>query len=84
MQQEVEAKDLDSLHKILYEGLQNETFKSELESGIEGDINVEYVIIHDSKGNEVYRDEETIHYDFWGYMEDYNLGFKIKRTPEED
>ena len=48
------------------------------------DYNCECILIFDSKGNEVYRDEETIHYDFWGYMEDYNLGFKIKRTPEED
>ena len=42
------------------------------------------IIEFDLKGNELYRDEESIHYDCWEYMEDHELGFKIKRTPEED
>ena len=64
MQQEVEAKDLDSLHTILAEGLADETFQPEMQSAIEGDFNVEYVIIHDSKGNEVYRDKDSLQKDY--------------------
>ena len=44
---------------------------------------VHEILNFDLEGNEVYRDEETIHYDFWSYMEDSNLGFKITRTPDE-
>ena len=35
-----------------------------MQSAIEGDFNVEYVIIHDSKGNEVYRDKDSLHKDY--------------------
>jgi hypothetical protein len=31
----------------------------------------------DSKGKEIYRNEDVFHSEFWEYMEDHNLG---KRT----
>ena len=44
---------------------------------------VHEILNFDLKGNEIYCDEESIHYDFWSYMEDNNLGFKITRTFDE-
>ena len=79
----VESKDLDSLHTKLYEGMQNGTFKPEVETDVFGNdriSNVEYVLIFDSKGNEVYRDEDSFDYELWDYMEDF---FNCRLTREE-
>ncbi len=38
---------------------------------------VEDVMWFDSKGKEIYRNEDVFHSEFWEYMEDHNLG---KRT----
>jgi hypothetical protein len=54
-----DAEDLDSLWKILSEGEQDESIQPELETiAIHGDIEIDCVLIHDSKGNEVYRDKD--------------------------
>ena len=54
-----EAENLDSLHDIIEQALENEDVQPEIEvPHIDGDINVEYVLIHDDKENEVYRDED--------------------------
>ena len=38
--------------------------KPELESEIDGDINVQYIIIYALKDDEVYREEEAFHKDY--------------------
>ena len=45
---------------------------------------VQSIIDFDLKGNVLYWDEESIHYDCWEYMEDFHSDWKIKRTPEEE
>ena len=53
-----DAEDLDSLFKILAKGEQDGSIKPELETiAIHGDIEISYILIHDSKGKEVYRDK---------------------------
>ena len=50
------AEDLDALFEILQKGEEDGSIKPELETiAIEGDIRIEYVLIYDSKGNEVFR-----------------------------
>ena len=75
--------DAESDRDLKVEELRQQILKS-LKDKKDKDYNCECILIFDSKGNEVYRDEETIHYDMWGYMEDGHFDFKIKRTPEED
>ena len=56
-----DAEDLDSLYEILQEGEEDGSIQSELETiAIEGDIRIEYVLIYDSKGNEVFRKYDSI------------------------
>ena len=50
------AEDLDALFEILQKGEEDGSIQPELETiAIEGDIRIEYVLIYDSKGNEVFR-----------------------------
>ncbi len=86
-----EYEFIDVIEKIVdaeYKDINEEDLRQEIIQSLKDKADKTYhiacILTFDSKGNEVYRDEEQIHYDFWGYMEDYNLGFKIKRTPEED
>ena len=56
---EFESKNLESLFDLLEEGIGNETIQPEIDvPHIDGDINVEYVLIHDNNKKEVYRDED--------------------------
>ena len=56
-----DAEDLDDLFAILRQGEENGAIQPELETiAIEGDIRIEYVLIYDSKGNEVFRKYDSI------------------------
>ena len=56
---EFESENLESLFDLLEEGIGNETIQPEIDvPHIDGDINVEYVLIHDNNKKEVYRDED--------------------------
>ncbi len=56
-----DAEDLDALFAILREGEEDGSIQPELITiAIEGDINIEYVLIYDSKGNEVFRKYDSI------------------------
>ena len=55
------AEDLDALFEILQKGEEDGSIQPELETiAIEGDIRIEYVLIYDSKGNEVFRKYDSI------------------------
>ncbi len=55
------AEDLDTLFEILQKGEEDSSIQPELETiAIEGDIRIEYVLIYDSKGNEVFRKYDSI------------------------
>ena len=56
-----DAEDLADLFAILRQGEENGAIQPELETiAIEGDIRIEYVLIYDSKGNEVFRKYDSI------------------------
>ena len=56
-----DAEDLDSLYEILQEGEEDGSIQLKLKIiAIEGDIRIEYVLIYDSKGNEVFRKYDSI------------------------
>ena len=56
-----DAEDLDDLFEILQKGEEDGSIQPELETNkIEGDIRIEYVLIYDSKGNEVFRKYDSI------------------------
>ena len=56
-----DAEDLDDLFATLREGEEDGSIQPELETiAIEGDIRIEYVLIYDSKGNEVFRKYDSI------------------------
>ena len=55
------AEDLDALFEILQKGEEDGLIQPELETiAIEGDIRIEYVLIYDSMGNEVFRKYDSI------------------------
>ena len=57
----IDAKNLDSLFDILEVGIQNEEITPEQNIPDDhklGNLNVEFVIIHDADGKEVYRDKD--------------------------
>ena len=56
-----DAEDLDDLFEILKKGEEDGSIQPELETiEIEDDIRIEYVLIYDSKGNEVFRKYDSI------------------------
>jgi len=56
-----DAEDLDALFGILQKGEEDDSIQPELETiAIEGDIRIEYVLIYDSKGNEVFRKYDSV------------------------
>ena len=56
-----DAEDLGALYEILQEGEEDGSIQPQLETiAIEGDIRIEYVLIYDSKGNEVFRKYDSI------------------------
>jgi len=56
-----DAEDLDGLFATLREGEEDGIIQPELETiAIEGDIRIEYVLIYDSIGNEVFRKYDSI------------------------
>ena len=56
-----DAEDLDALFEILQKSEEDDSIQPELETiAIEGDIRIEYVLIYDSKGNEVFRKDDSI------------------------
>ena len=56
-----DAEDLDALFEILQKGEEDDSIQPELETiAIERDIRIEYVLIYDSKGNEVFRKYDSI------------------------
>ena len=56
-----DAEDLDSLYEILQEGEEDGSIQLKLKIiAIEGDIRIEYVLIYDSKGNEVFRKYSSV------------------------
>ena len=56
-----DAEDLDALFETLQKGEEDGSIQPELKTiAIEGDINIEYVLIYDSKGNEVFRKYSSI------------------------
>ena len=56
-----DAEDLDVLFEILQKGEEDGSIQPELEIiTIEGGIRIEYVLIYDSKGNEVFRKYDSI------------------------
>ena len=56
-----DAEDLDALFETLQKGEEGGSIQPELKTiAIEGDINIEYVLIYDSKGNEVFRKYSSI------------------------
>ena len=55
------AEDLDALFEILQKGEEDGSIQPELKTiAIEGDIRIEYVLIYDSMGNEVFRKYDSI------------------------
>ena len=57
----LDAEDLDALFEILQKGEEDDSIQPELETiAIEGGIRIEYVLIYDSKGNEVFRKYDSI------------------------
>jgi len=55
------AEDLDALFEVLQKGEEDGSIQPELETiAIEGDIRIEYVLIYDSMGNEVFRKYDSI------------------------
>ena len=55
------AEDLDALFEILQKGEEDGSIQPELETiAIEGDIRIEYILIYDSIGNEVFRKYSSI------------------------
>ena len=55
------AEDLDALFEILQKGEEDGSIQPELETiAIGGNIRIEYVLIYDSKGNEVFRKYDSI------------------------
>ena len=55
------AENLDALFKILQKGEEDGSIQPELETiAIEGDIRIEYILIYDSIGNEVFRKYDSI------------------------
>ena len=56
-----DAEDLGSLYEILLDGEEDGSTQPKLKTiSIEGDIRIEYVLIYDSKGNEVFRKYDSI------------------------
>ena len=56
-----DAEDLDGLFATLRGGEEDGSIQPELETiAIEGDIRIEYVLIYDSKGNEVFRKYSSV------------------------
>jgi len=56
-----DAEDLDALFEILQKGEEDDSIQPELETiAIEGGIRIEYVLIYDSKGNEVFRKYNSV------------------------
>ena len=56
-----DAEDLDNLFEILRNGEEDGSIQPELETiAIEGDIRIEYILIYDSMGNEVFRKYDSI------------------------
>ena len=56
-----DAEDLDALFEILQKGEEDGSIQPELETiAIEGDIRIEYILIYDSIGNEVFRKYDSI------------------------
>ena len=56
-----DAEDLDALFEILQKSEEDDSIQPELETiAIEGAIRIEYVLIYDSKGNEVFRKYSSI------------------------
>ena len=56
-----DAEDLDALFETLQKGEEDGSIQPELKTiAIEGDINIEYVLIYDSMGNEVFRKYDSI------------------------
>ena len=56
-----DAEDLDALYEILQKGKEDGSIQPELKTiTIGGDIRIEYVLIYDSKGNEVFRKYDSI------------------------
>ena len=56
-----DAEDLDTLYEILQEGEEDDSIQPKLKTiAIEGNIRIEYVLIYDSKGNEVFRKYDSI------------------------
>ena len=56
-----DAEDLDALFEILQKGEEDNSIQPELETiAIEGDIKIEYVLIYDSMGNEVFRKYDSV------------------------
>ena len=56
-----DAEDLDALFEILQKGEEDGSIQPELETiAIEGDIRIEYILIYDSMGNEVFRKYDSI------------------------
>ena len=55
------AEDLGALFEILQKGEEDGSIQPELETiAIEGDIRIEYILIYDSIGNEVFRKYDSI------------------------
>ena len=57
---EFDAENLQSLYDLLDEGIQNDEITPEINIEMQpaGDLNIDYVIIRDSDGKELYRDQE--------------------------
>ena len=56
-----DAEDLDGLFAILREGEEDGSTHHKLQTiAIEGDIKIEYILIYDSKGSEVFRKYDSI------------------------
>ena len=56
-----DAEDLDTLYEILQNSEEDSSIQSKLKTiAIKGDIRIEYVLIYDSKGNEVFRKYDSV------------------------
>ena len=73
-----EDKIEDKIQEILQHSKDNPP-----KHGIHDKYIVTDVMSFDLKGKELYRDEDSFHYDFWEYMEDNNLGVDDRLTRKD-
>tara|TARA_B100000315_G_C14510787_1_gene556841 strand:+ start:604 stop:936 length:333 start_codon:yes stop_codon:yes gene_type:complete len=77
-----EDKIEDTRQKII-QSLKDKTEFRKYQYDKDKNYSVEDILWFDLKGNEVYRNEDSFHSEFWEYMENNGLGVDDRLTREE-